>query len=95
MVEIAIIGSDMQEVIGTATAFYLLSNKAIPLYAGVLITGWCSLLPLNSPYCDNSGLGLNLAALDVSAQAESDWLQNNQIQGQVKELLTNAFYIRP
>ena len=28
MVEIAIIGSDMQEVIGTAIALYLLSNKA-------------------------------------------------------------------
>ena len=38
MVEIAIIGSDMQEVIGTAIAFYLLSNKSIPLWAGVLIT---------------------------------------------------------
>uniref|UniRef100_A0A914EPZ3 Uncharacterized protein n=1 Tax=Acrobeloides nanus TaxID=290746 RepID=A0A914EPZ3_9BILA len=38
MVEIAIIGSDMQEVIGTAIALYLLSNKAIPLWAGVLIT---------------------------------------------------------
>ncbi|CAL8101082.1 unnamed protein product [Orchesella dallaii] len=38
MVEIAIIGSDMQEVIGTAIAFYLLSNKAIPLWGGVLIT---------------------------------------------------------
>ncbi|TKR77890.1 hypothetical protein L596_018786 [Steinernema carpocapsae] len=38
MVEIAIIGSDMQEVIGTAIALYLLSNKVIPLWAGVLIT---------------------------------------------------------
>ncbi|XP_029636399.1 natural resistance-associated macrophage protein 2 isoform X2 [Octopus sinensis] len=38
MVEIAIIGSDMQEVIGTATALYLLSNEKLPLYAGVLIT---------------------------------------------------------
>jgi len=38
MVEIAIIGSDMQEVIGTATAFSLLSLGAIPLWAGVLIT---------------------------------------------------------
>ncbi|XP_060065111.1 natural resistance-associated macrophage protein 2-like [Ylistrum balloti] len=38
MVEIAIIGSDMQEVIGTAIAFYLLSNGKIPLYAGVIIT---------------------------------------------------------
>lgn len=38
MVEIAIIGSDMQEVIGTAIAFNLLSNGRIPLYGGVLIT---------------------------------------------------------
>jgi len=36
--EIAIIGSDMQEVIGTAIALYLLSNKTIPLWGGVLIT---------------------------------------------------------
>merc|ERR1719348_974607 len=36
--EIAIIGSDMQEVIGTAIALYLLSNKNIPLWGGVLIT---------------------------------------------------------
>lgn len=33
MVEVAIIGSDMQEVIGTAIAIYLLSNKAyVPSY---------------------------------------------------------------
>ncbi|KAG1714906.1 Protein Malvolio [Nymphon striatum] len=38
MIEIAIIGSDMQEVIGTAIAFYLLSSRKIPLYGGVLIT---------------------------------------------------------
>ncbi|PAV57119.1 hypothetical protein WR25_26144 [Diploscapter pachys] len=38
MVEIAIISSDMQEVIGTAISFYLLSNGNIPLWAGVLIT---------------------------------------------------------
>lgn len=38
MIEIAIIGSDMQEVIGTAIAFFLLSNGRIPLFAGVLIT---------------------------------------------------------
>lgn len=36
--EVAIIGSDMQEVIGTAIALYLLSNKVIPLWGGVLIT---------------------------------------------------------
>lgn len=38
MIEVAIIGSDMQEVIGTAIAIYLLSNKAVPLWGGVLIT---------------------------------------------------------
>ncbi|XP_025411279.1 protein Malvolio isoform X2 [Sipha flava] len=38
MMEVAIIGSDMQEVIGTSIAIYLLSNKMIPLWVGVLIT---------------------------------------------------------
>ncbi|BHF65180.1 hypothetical protein SprV_0200818900 [Sparganum proliferum] len=38
MVEIAIIGSDMQEVIGTAIAINLLSVGRIPLWGGVLIT---------------------------------------------------------
>ncbi|CAH0554096.1 unnamed protein product [Brassicogethes aeneus] len=38
MVEIAVIGSDMQEVIGTSIAIYLLSNKVVPLWGGVLIT---------------------------------------------------------
>ncbi|XP_048840571.1 natural resistance-associated macrophage protein 2-like isoform X2 [Brienomyrus brachyistius] len=38
MVELAIIGSDMQEVIGCAIAFNLLSVNRIPLWGGVLIT---------------------------------------------------------
>ncbi|MCJ8750174.1 hypothetical protein PDJAM_G00259510 [Pangasius djambal] len=38
MVELAIIGSDMQEVIGCAIALNLLSAGRIPLWAGVLIT---------------------------------------------------------
>lgn len=38
MVEIAIIGSDMQEVIGTAISIFLLSKGVIPLWGGVLIT---------------------------------------------------------
>ncbi|NXU51443.1 NRAM1 protein, partial [Turnix velox] len=38
MIEMAIIGSDMQEVIGTAIAFSLLSAGRIPLWGGVLIT---------------------------------------------------------
>uniref|UniRef100_A0A0K8S5E1 Protein Malvolio n=1 Tax=Lygus hesperus TaxID=30085 RepID=A0A0K8S5E1_LYGHE len=38
MMEIAIIGSDMQEVIGTAISLYLLSNGKIPLWGGVVLT---------------------------------------------------------
>ncbi|XP_060532728.1 protein Malvolio-like isoform X2 [Cylas formicarius] len=38
MIEIAIIGSDMQEVIGTAVAIYLLSAQKIPIWGGVIIT---------------------------------------------------------
>ncbi|KAK3105622.1 hypothetical protein FSP39_002025, partial [Pinctada imbricata] len=39
MMEIAIIGSDIQEVIGSAIAINLLSSDKIPIWAGVLITG--------------------------------------------------------
>jgi natural resistance-associated macrophage protein len=38
MVELAVIGSDMQEVIGTALALYLLTYGALPIWAGALIT---------------------------------------------------------
>ncbi|KAF4010247.1 hypothetical protein G4228_001754 [Cervus hanglu yarkandensis] len=38
MVELAIIGIDMQDVIGSAIAIYLLSAGRIPLWGGVLIT---------------------------------------------------------
>ena len=38
MTEIAIIGNDMQAVIGTAISLHLLSNGKIPLYGGILIT---------------------------------------------------------
>jgi len=34
-IELAIIGSDMQEVIGTAIAFSLLSNGRIPLWVNM------------------------------------------------------------
>ncbi|GAB4814358.1 hypothetical protein N2152v2_001404 [Parachlorella kessleri] len=37
MAELAIIGSDIQEVIGTAIALRLLSGGRLPLYAGVLV----------------------------------------------------------
>lgn len=42
MTEVAIIGSDIQEVIGSAIAIQLLSNGALPLWVGVLVTGTSS-----------------------------------------------------
>lgn len=38
MIEVAIIGSDMQEVIGTAIALNMLSNGVIPIWGGILLT---------------------------------------------------------
>lgn len=37
MIEIAIIGSDMQEVIGTAIAFFLLSNEKLVLFNKIFL----------------------------------------------------------
>jgi hypothetical protein len=36
--EIAVIGSDIQEVVGTGVAIYLLSNKSVPVWVGCIIT---------------------------------------------------------
>ncbi|XP_022768691.1 metal transporter Nramp2 [Durio zibethinus] len=38
MAELALVGADIQEVIGSAIAIQILSNGALPLWAGVLIT---------------------------------------------------------
>lgn len=38
MTELAIIGSDIQQVVGSAVAIHALSNQVIPLWVGVLIT---------------------------------------------------------
>ncbi|CAL5187834.1 unnamed protein product [Lathyrus oleraceus] len=38
MTEVALIGSDIQEVIGSAIAIRILSNATVPLWAGVVIT---------------------------------------------------------
>ena len=42
MIEIAIIGCDIQEVIGSAIAIFLLSQGAIPLWAGTDLLLCCS-----------------------------------------------------
>ncbi|EIE23174.1 Nramp-domain-containing protein [Coccomyxa subellipsoidea C-169] len=46
MMEIAIIGSDIQEVVGSAIAISLLTYGAVPLWAGVLITAVASFMLL-------------------------------------------------
>jgi natural resistance-associated macrophage protein len=38
MAELALIGADIQEVIGSAIAIKILSNGFVPLWAGVTIT---------------------------------------------------------
>lgn len=38
MTEVALIGADIQEVIGSAIALRILSNGALPLWAGVILT---------------------------------------------------------
>lgn len=43
--EIAIIGADIQEVIGSAIAIALLSNNVIPLWAGVHAVALCPFEP--------------------------------------------------
>ncbi|KAL6013201.1 hypothetical protein ACLOJK_003693 [Asimina triloba] len=40
MAEVALIGADIQEVIGSAIAIKILSNGALPLWAGVVITAF-------------------------------------------------------
>lgn len=40
MTEIALIGADIQEVIGSAIAIRILSNGVVPLWAGVVITAF-------------------------------------------------------
>lgn len=40
MAELALIGADIQEVIGSAIAIKILSNGAVPLWAGVIITAF-------------------------------------------------------
>ncbi|CAI7857454.1 unnamed protein product, partial [Closterium sp. NIES-53] len=53
MTEVAIVGADIQEVIGCAIALRILSRGAIPIWTGVLITGLDSFLLL---FLENFGI---------------------------------------
>ncbi|KAK4748359.1 hypothetical protein SAY87_014945 [Trapa incisa] len=53
MAELALIGADIQEVIGSAIAIHILSNGVLPLWAGVLITASDSFMLL---FLENYGV---------------------------------------
>jgi natural resistance-associated macrophage protein 2 len=55
MVEVALVGSDIQEVVGSAIAIQLLSDGRIPLWIGVLITGPPSTHPFRHLQAVHSG----------------------------------------
>ncbi|KAF6254916.1 natural resistance-associated macrophage protein-domain-containing protein [Scenedesmus sp. NREL 46B-D3] len=63
MAEIAIIGSDIQEVIGSAIALLLLSRGAVPLWAGVLLSMSISFVLLLVERCGVSKLEALFALL--------------------------------
>ena len=63
VLEVAIAATDLAEVIGSATAIYLLSNGAVPLWAGVLITAVDVLLILVMGTRNFRALELLVAAL--------------------------------
>ena len=70
MTEVAIIGSDMQEVIGTAVAIYMLSNRVVPLYAGecaLVHSGLIKALILTKYYYPLRGTGNHRGHLYLSA----------------------------
>uniref|UniRef100_A0A4W3GWF7 Natural resistance-associated macrophage protein 1 n=1 Tax=Callorhinchus milii TaxID=7868 RepID=A0A4W3GWF7_CALMI len=84
LMEIAIIGSDMQEVIGTAIAINLLSNQWVPLWGGVLITIGDTLGFL---FLDKYGLrkleaffGFLIAIMAVTFGYEYVMVRPNQVQ---------------
>ena len=82
MMEVAIVGSDMQAVIGTAFGIYMISSQIIPVWAGVLITladGFTFLV------LDNYGL----ERLEVEAGSISENLEM-RID---RELIQNKFSI--
>lgn len=93
----AIIGSDMQEVIGTAIAIYLLSAKQIPLWAGVLIT---IVDTFSFLFLDKYGLrklefffGLLITTMAVTFGYEVINLMMINIQGSFNYLISFQFYI--
>lgn len=55
--EVAVIGSDIQEVVGAGIAIYLLSNKKIPVWIGCIITATGQSLSKRKPRrCEDSGV---------------------------------------
>lgn len=64
MAEVALIGADIQEVIGSAIAIQILSNGVVPIWVGVVITAsdWYVLLLL---FFDEEMLDLFVSVLGI------------------------------
>ncbi|CAN1274339.1 Metal transporter Nramp2 [Linum perenne] len=70
MAEVALIGADIQEVIGSAIAIQILSRGVLPLWAGVLITAsdWCNYYNIESSIALLVSFMINLFVTTVFAK---------------------------
>ncbi|GMR61714.1 hypothetical protein PMAYCL1PPCAC_31909 [Pristionchus mayeri] len=84
MIEIAIVCSDMQEVIGTAIALHLLTATWLPLWVGVLVTLADTLTFLSIERCGYRKLelffGLLITTMALSFGVESFIVQPDYVQ---------------
>lgn len=75
MMEIAIIGSDIQEVIGSAIAIGLLSDGAIPVWVGVLITGKDAPACSDTPASSTTTISLALPEMYYRVPCKEVWYE--------------------
>ncbi|KAJ1957436.1 hypothetical protein EC988_000833 [Linderina pennispora] len=89
--ELAIIGADVQEVVGTATAFHILTG--IPIWAGVIITAVDSFLFL---YIQRFGVRVTemLFGLLITTLAVCFWIEMIMVKPDAKEVVKGMFIPR-
>ena len=64
MAELALIGADIQEVIGSAIAIKILSNGVLPLWSGVVITARCVVVQVREEVFITGGIAHHEATPD-------------------------------
>ncbi|KAJ1948983.1 hypothetical protein FBU59_001345 [Linderina macrospora] len=89
--ELAIIGADVQEVVGTATAFHILTG--IPIWAGVVITAVDSFLFL---YIQRFGVRVTemLFGVLITILAVCFWIEMVKVKPDAKEVVKGMFIPR-